>query len=268
MLWVLFRASGVCSLLLASALFSWSAEKKPEELRVFASIGLTESLTEIASRYTQATQRKVRLNFAGSNLIAQQVLLGVPADLFISGDAKWMNELENKGLVRPETRRALVSSTLVIVINKDSPLVIKRPEDLLMPKVGRIALGDPNNVASGIYGREFMERHQLWQRLEPRLLITSNSRATLSAVEADRVGVGFVYITDAMISHGIKVAYEIPPSEIPPIHFYAAQTKGSKRPAEAQSFLDFLAQPEASTIFKRFGFTVLPQPNTLTPAAK
>lgn len=257
MLRVLIRASGVVFLLLATSLFSWAGQKNQGELRVFASISLTESLTEIAAQYEKDTHQKIRLNFAGSNLIAEQIQMGVPADLFLSADAKWIDDLQGKGFIRKETRLDLLSSCLVLIVNKESPLVIKRIEDLLQPKVGRIALGDGSKVASGSYSRDYLERKKLWAPLEPRFVITSNARATLSAVEADRVGVGFVYKADAMISHGIRVAYEIPESEIPPIHFFASVTTHSAHATEAQALLDYLSQPESLTVFKRYGFAIV-----------
>lgn len=258
MLQVLFRASGILYLILASTLFSWAGQKNQGELRVFSTIGLTESLTEIAATYENSTGRKVRLNFAGSDQLARQIAMGVPCDLFLCADTKWIDELQNKNFIRPETRHSLLSCRLVIIVNKSSPLVITKPEDLLQPKVGRIAIGDPQNVPSGIHSREYMEKHQIWSAVQSRLMITPNARSTLSAVECDRVGLGFVYNTDALIAHNARIAYEIPTNEIPPIHILGALTTGSANPTAAQNFLKLLQQPESLAVFKRYGFTILP----------
>ncbi|PAW75886.1 MAG: molybdate ABC transporter substrate-binding protein [Verrucomicrobia bacterium Tous-C9LFEB] len=259
MLQVLLRASGVFFIVLASTLFSWAGQKNQGELRVFASVGLTESLTEIANAHEGAMGRKIRLNFAGSDQLARQISMGVPCDLFICADTKWMDDLQKKNLIRPDTRRDWIASNLVIIVNKSSPLVIQKAKDLLEPKTGRIAIGDPMNVSSGIHSREYLEKYQIWKALESRLLITSNARSTLAAVEADRVGIGFVYKTDALIAHDVRIAYEIPASDVPPVHFFAALTANSANSVAAQTFLNTLMQPKSLAVFKRYGFTILSQ---------
>lgn len=258
MLRVLTWGSGCILLFLAFTAGLQAGQKSQEELRVFASIGLTESLTEIAARYQQETGRKVRLNFAGSDQVAKQVEMDVPSDLFFCADDKWINYLEEKKLIRPETRLKWLASSLVIIVNKQSPLVIKKAEDLLQPKVGRIAIGNPDNVASGIHAREYLTSHGIWQQVTDRLVITANARVSLVAVETDRVGAGFAYQTDVLIGHNARIAYEIPTTEMPPIYFYGAVTTRSINPERAKAFLDRLREPESLAVFKRYGFTILP----------
>jgi molybdate transport system substrate-binding protein len=231
-------------------------EKKRDDLQVFASVVLTESLLEITQDYERDTHQKVRLNFTSSSMAAQQVELGVPVDLVFISDPM-TERLKNHKFVRNESTRVIVSSSLVLIVNKESPLSIKKPEDLLSPKVGRIAIADPDAVPSGIHTRLFLEKKNLWKSLLPRIYTTANARVTLAAIEMDLAGVGVVYKADALISRKVRIAYEFNSNDVRQISFQASAINRSQRTAAAESFTSYLMSPTAQAIFKRYGF-ILP----------
>lgn len=246
---------GVCLLSVMAVGAAFGAPKNKGEIRVLASISTTEALTEIANSYQQETGQKIRLNFAGSNLLAQQIQLGVAADIFFPADEKWMDVLQAKGYIRQDTRRSFLNSMLVIVVNKDSPLVIRTPTDLLSPKFGKIAMADPRALPSGIHAREYLESKKIWGQIEPRAYLTDNARATLAAVEADNAGAGFVYKADALLSPKVRIAYEA--VDHPPIPFPVALTTHSMYPDAAAAFESYMMQPQSLEVFKRYGFTIV-----------
>ena len=55
-------------------------------ITVSAAISLTDALEEIVQAYSRESGDQVRLNLAGSNVLARQVLNGAPVDIFISAD--------------------------------------------------------------------------------------------------------------------------------------------------------------------------------------
>ena len=52
---------------------------------------------------------------ASKRVLARQIEAGAPADLFISADQEWMDYLQARGRIRPDSRRDLVSNRLVLV---------------------------------------------------------------------------------------------------------------------------------------------------------
>lgn len=228
------------------------------DLTVFAAASLTDALQEIGRAYESAGGETVSFNFAGSSTLAVQIKQGAPADLFFSADEAKMDALATAGLIAPNTRRALLSNTLAIVVAADRDLVITIPDDLAKPGFGRLALAEPRTVPAGIYVAEWLHKKGLWEKISARVIPTENVRACLAAVESGNADAGIVYKTDAMISKRVKIAYEIPVSEGPHISYPIAVLRDAPNPDAARRFSAWLAGADARALFVKYGF--LPAP--------
>src|SRR5262249_16190043 len=149
--------------------------------------------------YEKQSSDKIVFNFAASSMLARQITERAPADIFFSADEAKMDDLQKAGLIVNDTRRDMLSKSLVIVVPNDSQLTIKTPENLLS-KTQKIAVADPRAVPAGIYTKEYLSGIGLWDKLESKIVPTENVRAALAAVESGNVDAGFVYRTDADIS--------------------------------------------------------------------
>jgi molybdate transport system substrate-binding protein len=90
------------------------AAGRPSTRLVFAAASLADALTEAAEAFEAANGHSVTLSFAGSAALARQIMLGAPADLFISADPAWADTLEEAGLVEPGGRHDLLANRLVL----------------------------------------------------------------------------------------------------------------------------------------------------------
>lgn len=231
------------------------------EITVYAAASLSDAMEEAAKAYRAASGSDTRIvtNFAASSTLARQIREGARADLFFSADEAQMQGLEQAGLIRPETRRSLLSNTLVIIVFKEEPARPLSPKAL--PGLRRIALADPEAVPAGVYAKAWLTRLGLWEAVAPKVIPTENVRAALAAVEAGNADAGIVYKTDAALSRKAAIAFEVPRADGPAIAYPVALLKEAPNPAEATRFLRFLESPEGLAIFKRFGFLV-PEPQT------
>jgi molybdate transport system substrate-binding protein len=241
----------LCLLSLAGARDGLSAS-----VTVFAAASLTDSMTKIAAQYERQTPDKIVFNFAGSSLLARQIEEGAPADIFFSADEAQMDRLQNKRLIRAETRQSRLSNLLVIIVAKDSSLAIAAPRDLAKPSIIRIALADPQAVPAGVYARQFLLKEKLWDSVKSKVVPTANVRGALAAVESGDVEAAIVYKTDAAISKRVKIAYEVPRADGPKISYPMAVLKDAPEPASAKRFLEYLNSPAAGKVFAEFGFIV------------
>lgn len=226
------------------------------EISVSAASSLTEAMQESAAAWQKAGGERVVLNFGASSLLARQIEEGVPADLFLSADEAKMDDLDKKNLVVRETRRSLLSNTLVIVVAEKGGLAIASAGDLARPAVRVLALAEPRSVPAGIYAREYLVSKGLWDRVSARVVPTENVRAALAAVESGNADAAIVYRTDALVSKKVRVAYEVPIADGPRISYPVAVVKSARNPEGARRFLAFLASAEGLTIFRRHGFLV------------
>src|SRR5262249_35303682 len=151
---------------LAVLLAVWT-QTGPEPLTVSAAISLTDALEAIAKVYAERGGSPVRFNFAGSNVLARQLVNGAPADLFISADAAQMAGAAEAGAVARGRRVDLLGNRLAVIVRRGaSGPPIRQLQDLLRPDVKRIALGDPSAVPAGVYAREYLKAAGVWTELE------------------------------------------------------------------------------------------------------
>src|SRR3546814_10320726 len=81
-------------------------------LTVFAAASLKESMDEATLAFQRDTGQAVRVAYAGSSALARQIERGAPADVFVSADLGWMDELPSKGLIDTASRSTLLGKTL------------------------------------------------------------------------------------------------------------------------------------------------------------
>lgn len=240
-----------------------SAAAHAATLHVSAAASLTDVLQEMAPLYEKQTGDKVLFNLGASSMLARQIQEGAPTDVFISADEAKMDQLQRQHLIVNASRRSILSNTLVIVVPIDSRLKIASPADLAASSVKTIALAEPGAVPAGIYAKAYLSKLGLWPKVAGKIIPVENVRSALAAVESGNADAGIVYSTDALISKGVRVAYEVPVAEGPNISYPAAVIADSKERAAAQRFLDFLQSPAAEALFRKYRFWV----NAPSPAS-
>ena len=229
---------------------------RASDVHVFAAASLTDVMRAIAAKYEPISGDKIICNFAGSNVLAVQVLHGAPADLFFSADEAQMDRLAQANAIDAASRKDVLYNRLVAVVSNGSALQVKSPADLASPDIKHLALADPASVPAGVYAKAYLEKAGLWTKIEPRVIPTENVRAALAAVESGNVDAGVVYQTDAKISKKVQVAFVFPDTAGISIAYPAAVLHDAAQPEAARKFLTYLEGPEASAIFSSYGFIV------------
>ena len=241
---------------LAAALAALALARPPAPLTVSAAVSLTDSLEAIAQAYSASGGGPVRFNFAGSNVLARQIVSGAPVDLFISADQAQMSLAIAAGAVDAASRVELLGNRLAIITRPGGP-EIGDARALLQPAVRRIAIGDPVAVPAGVYSRQYLQAAGLWDALQPKIVPVSNVRAALAAVENGSADAGLVYETDAVSAGTSHTALVVSGPSAPRIVYPAAIVTSSRNRAAAERFLAFLRGSEAAAIFRKYGFLLL-----------
>lgn len=224
------------------------------ELLVFAAASLADALEELAPAWERDTGTPLRFSFAGSGTLARQIAAGAPADVFFSADLRQLDGLEREGRVRHSERRQPLSNALVVIQPRgDAPL--GSLEDLVA--LPRIALADPEAVPAGVYARELLASHGLWEKAAGKVVPLSDVRAALAAVAAGHAPAGIVYATDARREPRVAVALRIPRERGPQIRYGLAPVVGSRSHALAARLVEFLAGPRSRGVWRRHGFVPL-----------
>jgi molybdate transport system substrate-binding protein len=241
---------------LIAVLAMTTAGAEPRALTVSVAASLTDVMTDLARRHESAGGAKVDLNIGGSHALARQILEGAPVDAFVSADELQMDLVARTGRLVAGSRVPLLSNQLVIIVSKDANVSITRPQDLAASGVRRVAMGQPESVPAGAYGRRWLEQLGLWSAVRPKVVPMLTVRAALAAVREGHADAAIVYATDARSSPAVRVAYSVGVAEGPAIVYPAAVLMGPRQ-IEALRFLAYLQTPEARSVFENAGFRVL-----------
>ncbi|MEY2855613.1 MAG: molybdate importer periplasmic substrate-binding component [Pseudomonadota bacterium] len=231
-----------------------SAADKP--LTVFAAASLTDVLEQIGRSYTAATGVPVRFSFAASSVLARQVEHGAPVDVFVSADQEWMDYLQKRELIAADTRKDIVSNSLVLVAPADSTTALRiapgfKLVEALGPR-GRLALADPGTVPAGRYAKAALGTLGVWESVAARVVPGDNVRTALNFVARGEAPLGIVYGTDARGEPKVRVVDTFPADSHAPIRYPAAALAGAG--ANARGFVQFLGSAEARAAFDKAGF--------------
>lgn len=230
---------------------------KRERIQMFAASSMTDAISELRDDFEAETGYSVELTLSSSASLAVQIQSGAEADLFLSANVAWADEvaLNDRGRSRILDEVELVSNRLVIVAAADSEVELKTLADLASPELGEIAIAEPNSVPAGIYAREALETVGLWETLRERLVPGTNVRTALGYVVTGGVSLGIVYASDAKASPDVRVLLEIDPAMHSPIRYPLLLLRHSRRTPGAAEFFEFLTSPSARVGFERHGFS-------------
>ena len=227
---------------------------KAETITVFAAASLKDALDENAKAFKAKSGDRIVVSYAASSALAKQIEAGAPADVFISADLDWMDYLEQRRLIKPDTRRNLVRNRLVLIAPADSKVSVDiRPGFRLAALLGngRLAMANPDAVPAGKYGKASLEALGVWKDVQAKVAPTENVRAALVLVSRGEAPLGIVYRTDAAADPKVRVVGLFPENTHPPIIYPIAVTANGK---SAAAFLSWLGRPEARAIFQKYGF--------------
>src|SRR5205085_6488775 len=111
--------------------------------------------------FTSNTGIPVRTSYAASSALAKQIEQGAPADVFASADADWMNDLDERKLIRPDSRVDLLGNRLVVVASKQSAAsALAFDPGAFASALGgdRLAIAEVTSVPAGRYAKAALER--------------------------------------------------------------------------------------------------------------
>ena len=226
-----------------------------DDLTVFAAASLKESLQEVGRVFEVETGHRVVFSFAGSSLLARQIVLGAPADLFLSANGVWMDYVAEKNGLRAGFRQDLLENRLVLV----APARKQAQAQELTPALlqshltdGRFAMALVEAVPAGIYGKSALENLGLWNGVKTRVAQSDNVRAALALVATGEAPLGLVYYSDALAEPRVSVLANIPQQSHPAIR-YPVAVLSSATPI-AEDFFLFLKGEGAKAIFAKAGF--------------
>ena len=229
-------------------------QSKTDDITLFAAASTIDIMNEVISSFEKETNVKILTNYASSSTLAQQISQGAEADIFLSANLKWVDFLEQKGMI--DKRINLLGNKLVAVLPANSSITIGQVTDLLQDSIKNIAMGEPESVPAGIYAKQAFTALQLWQPVKKKMISGIDVRQVLVYVEREEVQAGIVYKTDALQSRKVKVALEFSTDLTGKIVYPLALIKREHPSDQALAFYQYLNASKMKELYKKFGFIV------------
>lgn len=251
--------SGIVGLTLILAAAGGAGAGDQGTVTVFAAASTTNAVTELAELFAAQNPERLVTSFASSSTLAKQIESGATSEIFISANPEWMDYLEERKLIEGGTRKDLLSNRIVLIVPADSgigTLAIAPGFDLAgLLGDGRLAMGDPDHVPAGRYGKQALEHLGVWSGVEARVARAKDVRAALALVERGEAPAGIVYSTDAAVSDRVRIAGTFPEDSHPAIAYPVAVVAGKRSPA-VDRCLALLQSEAGRAVFAKYGFMV------------
>ncbi len=251
---LLFRALALIALLSASLAHAAPGDRGP---LLLAAASMQDAMNAAADAWAARGHPRPVLSFAGSSALARQIRAGAPADLFLSADEEWMDNVEGAGLVVRGTRANMAGNRLVLVRPAAKPVHLRIARGMPIARAlgdGRLAMADPDGVPAGKYGKAALTALGVWASVENKVARADNVRAALALVERGATPLGIVYATDARASRNVALVGTFPPGSHAPIRYPVARL-ASSRHKDAEAFRRFLLSSIGRSILARYGFS-------------
>jgi molybdate transport system substrate-binding protein len=145
---------------------------------VYAASSLRESLDRIAIAWKRRSGQSVKISYGASSALAKQIEDGAPVDLYFPADEAWMDHLEIRRRIDPETRVNLLSNRLVVVAPADrAPASFALTAEGMTTALGggRLAIAETASVPAGRYAKDSLTTLELWSAVSAQLTVSDMS---------------------------------------------------------------------------------------------
>jgi len=243
----------VTSLLICCRAAEKPAETTPPELVVAAAANLTEAFQEIGAAFTRESGIRVLYNFGATTQLMQQIEQGAPFDVFAAADTIHLDRLVQSGKVLGDSRAVYARGRLALWIPETSRVSLRDLSDLLQPSVRFIAIANPEIAPYGAAAVEVLEKQNLWQPLESKMVRAENVSAAKQLAATGNADA--VFTAYALVLNAPGRVILIDETMHSPIDQALGIVAASGQTQRARRFTDFVLGQPGRAALTRFGYT-------------
>lgn len=216
---------------------------------VSAASSLIDVFTEMESVFEAAhPDIDVRLNFAGSSLLATQIVAGAPADVYAPADTSHMDRLADIGLTDGPTL-VFARNTLEIATPTGNPGQVSGLADFANDDLFIGLCDEP--VPCGRLARQVLDNANVIATIDTS---EPNVRSLLTKIAAAELDAGIVYVSDVLAADGEVDGIVLPEDVNEEAHYPIATVAEGPNPTGARQFIAFVLSEEGQGILSDHGF--------------
>lgn len=204
---------------------------QPEPVTVFAAASLTDVAPSLQAAFEREFNTEAVFTFGGSSLLASQISMGAPADVFLSASQRSLAGVE------PMKSVAFAVNEMVIAVQAGNPLAIAGPADLKNRTVAACDVEVPCGGAAAALLKKWA--------LTP-VTLESDVRAVAGKVALGEVDAGVVYRTDVLADARLQLVE--PGGSYPTTYVAGVLTR------RGEQFVEFMRSERARALLRAAGF--------------
>ncbi len=230
------------------------------ELMVAAAADLKFALDELRRDYVAAhPEEPVSVVYGSSGNFYAQIGNGAPFDLYLSADATYPRKLAEAGQALDDVFLYAIGR-LVVWVPADSPL---QPQEvggavLLDPAVRRVAVANPAHAPYGVAAVAALRSLQLYDTVEPKLVLGENVAQTAQFVQSGAADVGVIALSLALAPALRDKGrwWAVPLDAYPTMWQGGIVLRRTQLPERARAFRAFVLGAHGREVLARYGFSL------------
>lgn len=246
--------SALASCLLGMLTFDAGAES----ITVAVASNFTAAMHDLAARFEAETGQSLRVSSASTGKLYAQITNGAPFDVLLAADVERPRLLEASGHGVAGSRFTYAIGRLVLWSRNPAPTgsdCRRRLENLGQQ---RLAIANPDTAPYGAAARETLMGLELWERVQPQLVVGENIAQALQFVASGNASLGFIAATQALDGRlpEATCAWPVPPELHRAIEQQAILLRRAAENSVASDFVKFLRDSAGRAIIERHGYAL------------
>lgn len=232
----------------------YQTSQADQHLRIAVASNFTPVLKKLLVEFQQQTAIKTQIISGATGAMFIQMQHGAPFDIFLAADNIRPQQLEQQGLIVPNSRQTYALGQLALL----SMNSIAQIDDLTVNSQNtpsRFAIANPDTAPYGKAAKQVLEHLGLWQQYQPVLIIGININQTFSQVRTQAVNSGLVANSQLVLNNLSGVV--IPTTYHQPIAQQLVILKSSNNINKAKMLSDYLLSPNVQQKIVSFGYAEL-----------
>ena len=224
---------------------------------VAVAANMKDAFGEIATAFKVTGKPELRVVYGSSGNFTAQIMNGAPFNLFIAADEHFPLELYKNGkAVNEGAIYAIGKLALITKTSSGIPLAENKTEIAkAIAKANKIAIAKPELAPYGKAAMEYLKAEGLGDLAKDKLVYADNIGVATTYVVSGAADLGFTALSLAKSPEVAKeTQFILLDSKLyQPIAQRMILIKGA--PQEAQDLYQFMQNPQAKSILRKYGFT-------------
>lgn len=224
-------------------------------LRIAVASNFAPILEKLLPEFSQQTQINVELISGSSGTLFVQIKHGAPFDVFLSADELRPQKLQDDKLIVANSLKTYAYGQLALYSHNDpNPSLANLAAYFADFPSQRFAIANPEIAPYGKAAKQVLEKLNLWQSVQSKLVIGVNINHTYMQIHSQSVNMGIVALSQLTLSQ--RSGTVIPQHYYQPIKQQLVILKASKQIENAQKLSEFLLSSSVQESLAAFGYGI------------